>query len=140
MAILALPSVPWVVLDAPPVAKAVTGDTSGWMTWLSGHVITVVGFGTAAYISYSRDPRWPLAVLVICSYVAIIATPPMALMWVDDGFFALTGLIWKQSVAAGGTRAFYLIWNLIVLPIVPALLAPFAGWFWWKSYRGYKWA
>ena len=132
LAALAVPSVPWLFLAFPPVAEGLTGVPYGWGVWLN-HVVDVVGFGVAAFLVYNRARHWLLATLLICGYVVIVATPPFVRMSLDGGFFTLTGLIWNQAVSSGGSRGFYLIWNLIVLPILPALLIPLSAWSWWQT-------
>jgi hypothetical protein len=132
LGVLAIPSLPWLILAFPLVAGQLGGVPYGWGVWLD-HVVTVAGFSIAAYLAYTGARYWPVAAILMCGYVALVATPPFVRMSLDGGFVTLTGLIWKQAISSGGARGFYLVWNLIVLPILPALLLPLAAWSWWQT-------
>ncbi|HZL95570.1 MAG TPA: hypothetical protein VFB99_18075 [Vicinamibacterales bacterium] len=132
LGVLAIPSLPWLVLAFPPVAEQLSGVPYGWGVWLD-HVVTVAGFSIAACLAYAGARHWPIASILMCGYVALVATPPFIRMSLDGGFLTLTDLIWRQAVSSGGARGFYLVWNLIVLPILPALVLPVAAWTWWQT-------
>jgi len=130
--LLAIPSVPLLVIAFPPFAHELSKEPNSWGSWLV-LVSNVIGFGAAAFLTYRRARYWLIVVILICGYVTLIATPPFIRLLIDNGFLRFTGLIWDMAIGFGGSRGFYLIWNMFVLPVLPALLIPVAVWGWWKT-------
>jgi hypothetical protein len=129
---LAVPSLPGLLMTFPPVSLELAGRQYDWTLWIE-HVVTVTGFGIASYLAFRGARLWALSAILMCTYVAFVATPPFVRMSYDGGFFTLTEIVLKQAASSGGIRGFYLIWNLIVLPILPALLVPLTAWLWWQT-------
>ena len=125
---------PWVVFAFPPLSEELTGVQYTWFIWIN-HIVAVCGFSAAAFLTYVHARYWLLTTLLICGYIALIATPPFIRMSIDAGFFSLTGLVLSQSISIGGTWGFYHIWNLIIIPILPALLIPLSVLAWWTTTR-----
>ena len=127
--ILALPDIPWIFTTFPLATEGSSGIEFEWLDWMS-HILVVGGFSISGYLTYINSRYWLLPTLLICGFVTFIATTPFIRMALDSGFFSLTRPIINQAINSGGTRGFYLIWNLIVLPVLPALLIPLSGLVW----------
>ncbi|SRR5712692_1310178 len=133
LVLLAVPEVPWIFFSPATIAaQSGYGDSFGWAIWVH-NAIDVAGFLSAAALATFRVRFWPVAAVVICGYVAFIATPPFLRMGLRGGFINNFEAIWRHAVNAGLPDGFYAVWNLVVLPIVPALLIATVPLLWWMS-------
>ena len=81
---------------------------------------------------------WFPSVLLMCAYVTYVATPAFVNLSARNNVFHYSWLVWHQASSAGLPDGFYLMWNLLVLPVLPPLLIPVAAWVWWTLRVGAK--
>jgi len=131
--VLALPEIPWIFLSPGAIASG-SGYSNEFAEAIWVHnIIDVVGFlGAGALVAF-RVRLWPIAALLICSYVTLIATPPFVRLLIRNGALNMLESTWRHAVKSGLPDGFYALWNLFVLPIVPALLIPLVLIVWWQA-------
>jgi len=133
LVLLAVPEIPWIFLS-PATMKAESGYGDSFVSAVWVHnVIDVVGFLGAAALAAFRVRFWPVAAVLICGYVALIATPPFLRMGIRSGFIDNFESIWRHAVNVGLPDGFYTVWNLVVLPVVPASMIAAVPLVWWMS-------
>ena len=135
MVIFALPSIPLLFEYFPLLTQNTESNLSAWVLWVFVHAATSIGFLVAAILAYKCHRRWPLAVIIICGYVAIIAVPPFIGMSLNTGLINHVEIVWSHAADKGGSDGFYSFWNLIVMPIAPTLVLPIAVYSWFKLIR-----
>jgi len=133
LVLLAVPEIPWIFFSPATIAVQSGYDDSFASTIWVHNIIDVAGFLGAAALAVFRVRFWPVAALLICGYVAIIATPPFLRMGVRGGFIDNLEATWRHALNSGLTDGFYTVWNLVVLPVVPALMIAIIPVLWWMS-------
>src|SRR5437773_7217328 len=86
LVLLAVPEIPWIFLSPASIeAESGHGNSFASAIWVH-NVIDVVGFLSAAALAAFRVRFWPIAAVLICGYVALIATPSFLRMGIRSGF------------------------------------------------------
>jgi hypothetical protein len=126
MATVSLLSAPLILWVLPSHLEPTEHTNFEWRAWLD-NVFLVGGLAAAAVLTLFRGRYWFVAVLAIAAFVTEKATIFFAQnLLLVGGPLNYIRPIANRALAENYVEGFYLVWNLVVLPLVPVIALPLA--------------